>query len=59
MLVNSVPLSETKAAGLPPSAVIAAPTRGPESDVSATGQRHSRVKSSTMAWTRNRLPPLG
>ena len=61
MLVSSVPLSETHAAGLPRAAIIAPssrPTRRPESEVSATSARHSRVKSSTMARMRNRLPSL-
>ena len=57
MLVSSVPLSETQAASLPRRAIIALssrPTRRPESEVSATSARHSRVKSSTIARMRKR-----
>ena len=59
MLVSSVPLSETQAAGLPRSAMIASssrPTRRPDSEVSATSARHSRVKSSIVNQHRSATP---
>lgn len=67
MLVNSVPpdqvrgrlLSLTIVAGYLRAAAIASSsraTRWPESDVSATNARHSRVKSSTTHSTRSRRP---
>ena len=40
------------------TAVSSRVTRSPESDVSATSARHSRLKSSTMASTRNRRPSV-
>ena len=57
MLVNSVPLSVTIVAGRPRRAMTASSsraTRTPDSEVSATSVRHSRVKSSTTASIRNR-----
>jgi hypothetical protein len=52
MLVSSVPLSDTHVAGGPRLVMIVSssrPTRSPDSDVSASRQRHSRVKSTTTA----------
>jgi len=57
VLVSSVPLSLTMVCGLPRRATIASssrPTLAPESEVSATSARHSRVKSSTTGSMRNR-----
>jgi hypothetical protein len=61
MLVSSVPLSETHSSGGPRTAMRASSSRAtlrPGSDVSATRQRHSRVKSSTTARMRKRRPSL-
>ena len=61
MLVSSVPLSETHMAGRPRVAMTASSsraTRRPGSEVSATRQRHSRVKSSTTAKIRKRRPSV-
>jgi hypothetical protein len=55
--VNSVPLSLTTASGLPRITAIAPSSRAtlaPDSDVSATNAKHSRVKSST---TQDAEPP--
>ena len=57
--VNSVPLSEMIIAGFPRRSMIAAnsrATRTPDSDVSATKARHSRVQLSTTVSVRNRRP---
>ena len=61
MLVNSVPLSETIVPGLPPSDMTqpsSRVTRSPDSDVSATNARFSRVWSSTTARIRNLRPSV-
>lgn len=61
MLVSSVPLSLTIVLGLPCRVMIAVSsrvTRRPEGDVSATSAKHLRLKSSTMASTRNRRPSM-
>lgn len=60
-MVSSVPLSERHVAGLPRCAMIASSsraTRPPESEVSATKPKHSRVQSSTTARLRNRRPSV-
>ena len=59
--VNSVPLSEMIIMGLPRRSMIAAnsrATRAPDSDVSATSARHSRVQLSTTVNVRNRRPSV-
>jgi hypothetical protein len=53
VLVSSVPLSLTTVSGNPRTATIAS---SPDSDVSATRPRHSRVQSSTTHSIRNRRP---
>ena len=56
--VSSVPLSLTIMAGLPRASMRVSSSRAtriPDSEVSATNARHSRVKSSTMAKIRKRL----
>jgi len=61
MLVSSVPLSDTHVFGLPRIAMMVSSsraTRAPESEVSATSARHSRVQSSTTASARNRRPSV-
>ena len=61
MLVSSVPLSETTVSGAPRRPMMASSSRAtrlPDSEVSATRPRHSRVKSSTTVRMRNRRPSV-
>ena len=57
-----MPLSLTTECGLPRNPISAVSSRAtltPDSDVSATSVRHSRVKSSTTVRMRNRRPQAG
>src|SRR4051812_24916092 len=61
LLVSSLPLSLTTILGLPRSITSRSSsrdTRMPESEVSATSARHSRVQSSTMVRMRKRRPQV-
>src|SRR5712664_2416389 len=61
LLVSSLPLSLTTIFGLPRSPISRSSsraTRAPESEVSATNARHSRVQSSTTVRMRKRRPSV-